>query len=171
MLAFIRSQPNVVERLLHHIETPAFADLLVRIIQLDEQPAGAGVLEVCFISFVAFPTANSSYPKVYSGYPKKTSCLASSTSSRPPIAPICTRLSRNSSKALSPWPLLLLALVLLTTKFPRRIVSLGSWPTVTMFPSLSATSSAILARCLYTKVPKVHSHNLTSTLRRQALCK
>ncbi|KZT70090.1 SAPS-domain-containing protein [Daedalea quercina L-15889] len=45
MLAFIRSQPDVVERLLHHIETPAFADLLVRIIQLDEQPAGAGVLE------------------------------------------------------------------------------------------------------------------------------
>ncbi|KAI0736702.1 SAPS-domain-containing protein, partial [Fomitopsis betulina] len=45
MLAFIRSQTNVVERLLRHIETPAFADLLVRIIQLDEQPAGAGVLE------------------------------------------------------------------------------------------------------------------------------
>ncbi|TFY55298.1 hypothetical protein EVJ58_g8333, partial [Rhodofomes roseus] len=45
MLAFIRSQPNVVERLLRHIETPAFADLLIRIIQLDEQPAGSGVLE------------------------------------------------------------------------------------------------------------------------------
>ncbi|KAI0957676.1 hypothetical protein AcW1_005989 [Taiwanofungus camphoratus] len=45
MLAFIQSQPAVVERLLRHIETPAFADLLVRIIQLDELPAGAGVLE------------------------------------------------------------------------------------------------------------------------------
>lgn len=45
MLAFIQSQPAVVERLLHHIETPAFADLLVRIIQLDDLPAGAAVLE------------------------------------------------------------------------------------------------------------------------------
>lgn len=46
MLAFIQSQPNVVERLLRHVETPAFVDLLVRIMQLDEQPTGSGVLEV-----------------------------------------------------------------------------------------------------------------------------
>lgn len=46
MLAFIQSQPNVVERLLRHVETPAFVDLLVRIMQLDEQPSGSGVLEV-----------------------------------------------------------------------------------------------------------------------------
>ncbi|KAJ6526260.1 SIT4 phosphatase-associated protein-domain-containing protein [Mycena vulgaris] len=45
MLAFIRAQPSIVERLLRHIETPSFVDLLVRIIQLDEQPGGAGVLE------------------------------------------------------------------------------------------------------------------------------
>ncbi|CAL1705433.1 unnamed protein product [Somion occarium] len=45
MLAFIQAQPNVVDRSLRHIETPPFADLLVRIIQLDELPAGAGVLE------------------------------------------------------------------------------------------------------------------------------
>ncbi|KAJ6622941.1 SIT4 phosphatase-associated protein-domain-containing protein [Mycena sp. CBHHK59/15] len=45
MLAFIRAQPSVVERLLRHVETPSFVDLLVRIIQLDEQPGGAGVLE------------------------------------------------------------------------------------------------------------------------------
>ncbi|KAJ7264879.1 SIT4 phosphatase-associated protein-domain-containing protein [Mycena haematopus] len=45
MLAFIRAQPDIVERLLRHIETPSFVDLLVRIIQLDEQPGGAGVLE------------------------------------------------------------------------------------------------------------------------------
>ena len=51
MLAFIQSQSNVVERILHHIETPAFVDLLVRIIQLDETPAGAGVLEVRRTSF------------------------------------------------------------------------------------------------------------------------
>ncbi|KAI0797491.1 SAPS-domain-containing protein [Abortiporus biennis] len=45
MLAFIQSQPDVVDRLLRHIETPAFSDLLVRIIQLDEHPACAGVLQ------------------------------------------------------------------------------------------------------------------------------
>ncbi|EGO21202.1 hypothetical protein SERLADRAFT_452336 [Serpula lacrymans var. lacrymans S7.9] len=45
MLAFIQSQPSVVERILHHVETPSFVDLLVRIIQLDEHPSGAGVLE------------------------------------------------------------------------------------------------------------------------------
>ncbi|RDB22233.1 Extragenic suppressor of kinetochore protein 1 [Hypsizygus marmoreus] len=45
MFAFIRSQPSVVERLLLHIETPSIVDLLIRIIQLDEQPTGAGVLE------------------------------------------------------------------------------------------------------------------------------
>ncbi|KAH9931705.1 SAPS-domain-containing protein [Epithele typhae] len=45
MLAFIQAQSEIVERILHHIESPPFADLLVRIIQLDEHPAGAGVLE------------------------------------------------------------------------------------------------------------------------------
>ncbi|KAG6915049.1 hypothetical protein DXG01_013715 [Tephrocybe rancida] len=45
MFAFIRSQPRVVERLLIHVETPSLVDLIIRIIQLDEQPSGAGVLE------------------------------------------------------------------------------------------------------------------------------
>ncbi|KAG6330423.1 hypothetical protein ID866_8667 [Astraeus odoratus] len=45
MLVFIQSQPNIVERLLRHVETPSIVDLLVRVIQLDEQPGGAGVLE------------------------------------------------------------------------------------------------------------------------------
>ncbi|KIJ68898.1 hypothetical protein HYDPIDRAFT_105412 [Hydnomerulius pinastri MD-312] len=45
MLAFIQSQSSVVERLLRHVETPSIVDLLVRIIQLDEHPSGAGVLE------------------------------------------------------------------------------------------------------------------------------
>ena len=47
MLTFIQAQPSVVEKFLRHIETPAFVDLLIRIIQLDEHPEGAGVLEVC----------------------------------------------------------------------------------------------------------------------------
>ncbi|KAI0005944.1 SIT4 phosphatase-associated protein-domain-containing protein [Russula compacta] len=45
MLKFIRAQRDIIERILQHIEMPSFSDLLVRIIQLDEQPAGAGVLE------------------------------------------------------------------------------------------------------------------------------
>ena len=52
MLAFIQSQPSVVERILRHVETPSFVDLLVRIIQLDEQPGGAGVLEVCHLQLL-----------------------------------------------------------------------------------------------------------------------
>ncbi|KAG6829186.1 hypothetical protein H0H92_005386 [Tricholoma furcatifolium] len=34
-----------IKRLLIHVETPSFVDLIIRIIQLDEQPSGAGVLE------------------------------------------------------------------------------------------------------------------------------
>jgi hypothetical protein len=49
MLAFIQSQPSVIDKLMYHIETPAFADLLMRIVQLDEQPAGVGVLQVRYI--------------------------------------------------------------------------------------------------------------------------
>ena len=47
MLAFIQAQPSVIDKILYHIETPAFADLLMGIVQLDEQPAGVGVLQVC----------------------------------------------------------------------------------------------------------------------------
>ncbi len=46
MLAFIKSQPSIVENFLRHIEVPPFVDLLIRIIQLDELPEGAGTLEV-----------------------------------------------------------------------------------------------------------------------------
>ncbi|KAF9478498.1 SAPS-domain-containing protein [Pholiota conissans] len=45
MLAFIQSQPHVVERILRHIETPSFVDLLSRIIQLDETIPNCNVLE------------------------------------------------------------------------------------------------------------------------------
>ncbi|KAG2019771.1 phosphatase associated protein [Coprinopsis cinerea AmutBmut pab1-1] len=45
MISFIQKQPNIVERLLQHIETSPFVDILVRIIQLDESVVGGGVLE------------------------------------------------------------------------------------------------------------------------------
>jgi SIT4 phosphatase-associated protein len=55
MLAFIQAQPSIIERLLRHIETPAFADLLMRIVQLDEQDVGEGVLEVCPLFTCSYP--------------------------------------------------------------------------------------------------------------------
>ncbi|KDR73731.1 hypothetical protein GALMADRAFT_251541 [Galerina marginata CBS 339.88] len=45
MLAFIQSQPSIVERLLQHIETPSFVDLIGRITQLDETIPNSNVLE------------------------------------------------------------------------------------------------------------------------------
>ncbi|CUA70095.1 Extragenic suppressor of kinetochore protein 1 [Schizosaccharomyces pombe 972h-] [Rhizoctonia solani] len=45
MLAFIKSIPDVVDRMLAHIESPPFVDLLFRIIQLDENPGNIGVME------------------------------------------------------------------------------------------------------------------------------
>lgn len=71
MLAFIQSQPNIVERLLQHIETPSIVDLLVRIIQLDEQPGGVGVLEVSHIR--APSPAQCADPTSYSGCPTNSS--------------------------------------------------------------------------------------------------
>ncbi|KAF9557124.1 SAPS-domain-containing protein [Agrocybe pediades] len=44
MLAFIQSQPNIVERMMRHIETPSFVDLMGRIIQLDETLPNCNVL-------------------------------------------------------------------------------------------------------------------------------
>lgn len=46
MLAFLQSQPNLVERILRHIETPSFVDLIGRITQLDEAVPNGNVLEV-----------------------------------------------------------------------------------------------------------------------------
>ncbi|KAL5636819.1 hypothetical protein ACGC1H_000703 [Rhizoctonia solani] len=45
MLAFIKSIPDVVNRMLAHIESPPFVDLMFRIIQLDENPGNIGVME------------------------------------------------------------------------------------------------------------------------------
>ncbi|KAF9447599.1 SIT4 phosphatase-associated protein [Macrolepiota fuliginosa MF-IS2] len=45
MLAFIQAQPNVVERLLRHIECSSFVDLIVQIISLDEHQRCGEVIE------------------------------------------------------------------------------------------------------------------------------
>lgn len=45
MLAFIQAQPNIVERLLKHIECSSFVDLIVQIISLDEHQQCGEVIE------------------------------------------------------------------------------------------------------------------------------
>lgn len=52
MFMFIKSQTDIVGRILRLIECPAFVDLLFRIIQLDEYSAAVGVLEVCSLSLI-----------------------------------------------------------------------------------------------------------------------
>ncbi|KIO34753.1 hypothetical protein M407DRAFT_64204 [Tulasnella calospora MUT 4182] len=44
MLEFIQSVPNVIDRLLSHIQSPPFVELIFRIVQLDEQPGNLGVV-------------------------------------------------------------------------------------------------------------------------------
>lgn len=75
MIAFIQEQPDIVERLLQHIEVSPFVDLLVRIIQLDEHAAGSGVLEVRHL----LSTMARLLTLLYSGCHPKTSFQEYST--------------------------------------------------------------------------------------------
>jgi hypothetical protein len=45
MLAFVKSQPAILERLLAKIDSPAIVDLLFRIIQCEDLPAGQGIID------------------------------------------------------------------------------------------------------------------------------
>ena len=49
MVVFIRQQPNVVSKLLMHIGTSAIADLMLKLISVDELPDGAGVVSVGYL--------------------------------------------------------------------------------------------------------------------------
>lgn len=53
VFAFIQAQPKVLERILGHLEVPAFVDLLVRIMQLDEHTECTGVVEVSNIGCIS----------------------------------------------------------------------------------------------------------------------
>ncbi|KAI9358621.1 SIT4 phosphatase-associated protein-domain-containing protein [Zopfochytrium polystomum] len=46
MLAFIRRQPNVVERMLRHMANASIAELLLKIISVEELPDGQGIISV-----------------------------------------------------------------------------------------------------------------------------
>ncbi|KAJ3116164.1 hypothetical protein HDU96_010273 [Phlyctochytrium bullatum] len=45
MVTFVRNQPNVVKKILSHIGTSAIADLLLKIISVEEVPEGQGVVQ------------------------------------------------------------------------------------------------------------------------------
>jgi hypothetical protein len=46
MLAFIKSQPNAVARLLKHLRTSAISDMIMKLVSLEEFPEGAGTVKV-----------------------------------------------------------------------------------------------------------------------------
>ena len=48
MIPFIQSIPNIVPKLLRHIETSAVMDLLLKIISMEKTEPGAGIVEVHF---------------------------------------------------------------------------------------------------------------------------
>ena len=50
MIPFIQSIPNIVPKLLRHIETSAIMDLLLKIISMEKTEPGAGIVEVYFPS-------------------------------------------------------------------------------------------------------------------------
>ena len=46
MITFIRAQENIVKTLLSHIGTSAIADLLLKLISMEELAEGAGIVGV-----------------------------------------------------------------------------------------------------------------------------
>lgn len=59
MMELIRSLPDVVSNLLRHVECPMVMDLLLKIIALDRNEGGHGVVEVCFYTEPPPPSTGS----------------------------------------------------------------------------------------------------------------
>ena len=49
MIPFIQSIPNIVPKLLRHIETSAIMDLLLKIISMEKSEPGSGIVEVMLL--------------------------------------------------------------------------------------------------------------------------
>lgn len=45
MLAFVYARPSIVPRIISHISSPSLADLLFRLVQCEESPAGRGIID------------------------------------------------------------------------------------------------------------------------------
>jgi SIT4-associating protein SAP185/190 len=50
MLDLFKSLDNAVNDMLQHVDSPMVMDLLLKIISLDKQDGGAGIVDVCFVS-------------------------------------------------------------------------------------------------------------------------
>ena len=51
MLDLFKSLDNAVNDMLQHVDSPMVMDLLLKIISLDKQDGGAGIVDVCFVSY------------------------------------------------------------------------------------------------------------------------
>ena len=47
MIPFIQSIPDIVTKLLKHIETSAIMDLLLKLISMEKAEHGEGIVDVC----------------------------------------------------------------------------------------------------------------------------
>jgi SIT4 phosphatase-associated protein len=102
MFHFIQSQPSIIDRFLSHIETPAFVDLLFRIIQMEEMVGGDGVIDVRRTSFAlllcsdALFFCDDPYAHPSSGYHQRASFPGSLHCCPPNIHLTSTPLSQTS---------------------------------------------------------------------------
>jgi SIT4-associating protein SAP185/190 len=54
MIPFIKSIPNIVPKLLRHIDTSAIMDLLLKIISMEKTEPGSGIVEAHNLIIIFF---------------------------------------------------------------------------------------------------------------------
>ncbi|KAG8985982.1 hypothetical protein FRB90_004323 [Tulasnella sp. 427] len=109
MLEFIQSVPNVIDRLLNHIQSPPFVELIFRIVQLDEQPGNLGVvpwlssqkLVPKLIDLLA-PTQKPDVHLVAADFLKGVIALASPSPSSFPLNPMSMSMSGGDAASALP---------------------------------------------------------------------
>ncbi|KAG8929795.1 hypothetical protein FRC00_001415 [Tulasnella sp. 408] len=94
MLEFIQSVPNVIDRLLSHIQSPPFVELIFRIVQLDEQPGNLGVIPV------GSPILKPDVHLVAADFLKGIIALSSPSPSSFPVNPTTMSISGDPASAL-----------------------------------------------------------------------
>lgn len=100
MMELLRSLPDAVPDLLRHVECPMIMDLLLKIIALDRNEGGQGVVEVCFAMHEILVAKAD---KFYSGCSPKTLSPPFSRASGPNIAGSFRRQRATLSRLLLPF--------------------------------------------------------------------
>jgi len=54
MTAFIKKQDSILQKLLNHIGTSAIADLVLKLIAVEELPEGAGTIQVSNLQYLPY---------------------------------------------------------------------------------------------------------------------